>query len=63
VVLLLIAETRSVSYLGVPGPEDFSVANQAHRRIVALLRSGDVDQAAAALHTHITTQWMVDRSH
>ncbi|MFC1414099.1 FadR/GntR family transcriptional regulator [Streptacidiphilus sp. N1-12] len=63
IVLLLIAETRSVSYLGVPTPEEFGVANRAHRRIVALLKQGRVDEAAAALGQHITTQWMVDRSH
>ncbi|MBM9507817.1 FadR/GntR family transcriptional regulator [Actinacidiphila acididurans] len=62
IVLLLIAETRSVSYLGVPAPEEFRVANRAHRRIVALLRQGDLDEAADVLRRHITTQWMVDRT-
>ena len=63
IVLLLIAETRSVSYLGVPTAAEFAVANRSHREIVALLRAGDTQGAADALHTHITTQWMVDRSH
>jgi DNA-binding GntR family transcriptional regulator len=63
IVLLLIAETRSVSYLGVPGPEDFSLANKAHYRILELLRSGDAAAAAVALREHITTQWIVHRAH
>jgi DNA-binding FadR family transcriptional regulator len=63
IVLLLIAETRPVSYIGVPGPEDFSIANQSHYRVYELLKAGDIDGAAAALREHITTQWMVDRTH
>jgi DNA-binding FadR family transcriptional regulator len=63
IALLLIAETRPVNYIGVPGPDDFSIANKAHYRILELLKTGEFDDAAKALHQHITTQWIVDRTH
>jgi DNA-binding FadR family transcriptional regulator len=62
VVNLLIAETRPVRYLGVPGPEDFRIANKSHYRILESLRSGKLDDAAAALRENIMRQWIVDRS-
>ena len=62
IVTTLIAETRSVSFLGNPGPAEYELANRAHHEILARLRAGDIDAAASALHAHISTQWIVDRT-